>query len=467
MGTDAETKSFTYDANGNMASDGRKGLELSWNVLNLVDCAAMHGSSLKYAWLSDGTKVSAKADDGSGNGVQKRYLGSFVLTSNTEHSADKATEVESIAWDEGRIFLDVPVAMDDPVDPFTFPGELEPVMDSVIVDSTSVFFGYRDCWFAGDHLGNVRSVIDITPNLIAPQVLEQSNYLPYGTRIQDQCFASAMADNRWRYAGKEEQDFTPFSTLNLSLLDFGARMYDPYTARWISVDKMAHHTQSYSPYAYCGVNPVNLYDPDGDIAHIAIGIAVGAVVGAAIEGGIAAYHGKSKSEVLGAMARGAIEGGVIAATISTGGALSLAASVAKGAAIGAASSAAGSVAEQAISNESVNGSTVAKEALLGAATGAVGGAISSGLNKASSAIEHTIEAKYASSSVQGKIRNEIKREVRNEGKKVSGSTLNQMEKERVKNRQEAEKAFVDFVKGTVDFSSQKNYNSFIEEELQY
>ena len=31
---------------------GRKGLELRWNVLNLVDSAAMHGSSLKYAWLS-------------------------------------------------------------------------------------------------------------------------------------------------------------------------------------------------------------------------------------------------------------------------------------------------------------------------------------------------------------------------------------------------------------------------------
>ena len=38
---------------------GRKGLELRWNVLNLVDSAAMHGSSLKYAWLSDGTKVPA------------------------------------------------------------------------------------------------------------------------------------------------------------------------------------------------------------------------------------------------------------------------------------------------------------------------------------------------------------------------------------------------------------------------
>ena len=51
-GTEAGDKSFTYDANGNLVNDGRKGLELRWNVLNLVDSAAMHGSSLKYAWLS-------------------------------------------------------------------------------------------------------------------------------------------------------------------------------------------------------------------------------------------------------------------------------------------------------------------------------------------------------------------------------------------------------------------------------
>ena len=36
-GTEAGTKSFTYDANGNMTSDGRKGLELRWNMFNLAD----------------------------------------------------------------------------------------------------------------------------------------------------------------------------------------------------------------------------------------------------------------------------------------------------------------------------------------------------------------------------------------------------------------------------------------------
>ena len=64
--------------------------------------------SLTYAWLSDGTKVSAKADDGSGNGVVKRYLGSFVFTTSGGSSTEDPTNVESVAWDEGRIFFEIP-----------------------------------------------------------------------------------------------------------------------------------------------------------------------------------------------------------------------------------------------------------------------------------------------------------------------------------------------------------------------
>lgn len=168
---------------------------MRWNLLNLADSAAMHGSSLKYAWLSDGT----------------------------------------LAW---------------------------------------VSY-YRDCWFAGDHLGNVRTVIDITPGLPAPQILEQNDYLPFGTRIQDADLTSVM-DNRWRYAGKEAQRF---GTLDLDLLNFGARMYDPFTARWTAVDPLAKSLLPYSPFLYCTGNPIVRKDPDGlfpetvwDAASLVMGV---------------------------------------------------------------------------------------------------------------------------------------------------------------------------------------------------
>ena len=96
-----------------------------------------------------------------------------------------------MAWDEGRIFADAAG-------------------------------NYHDCWFAGDHLGN--------------------DYLPFGTKISNPLHAQ-MGTNRWRYAGKEE-----FPDLNL--LDFGARMYDPFTARWTAVDPMARGCSHISSYAY-------------------------------------------------------------------------------------------------------------------------------------------------------------------------------------------------------------------------
>ena len=232
-------------------------MELTWNVLNLVDSAGMHGSSLKYAWLSDGTKVSARADDGSGNGVQKRYLGSFVYTSSGGSSADAPSEVESVAWDEGRIFFNVPAAVEEVVvDP-------EGIVEPVALDTLAWVSRYRDCWFAGDHLGNVRSVIDITPDLVVPEVLEQNDYLPYGTRIQNPDFASSSMGNRWRYAAKEEQNFNPYGSLNLSLLDFGARMYDPFVSMWISIDPLAFKHAQNTPFNYCFSNPILFQDPTG------------------------------------------------------------------------------------------------------------------------------------------------------------------------------------------------------------
>ena len=46
-------------------------------------------------------------------------------------------------------------------------------------------------------------------------------------------------------------------------LDFGARVYDPRTAAWLSQDPLSEKYYSISPYAYCAGNPVNLVDPTG------------------------------------------------------------------------------------------------------------------------------------------------------------------------------------------------------------
>ena len=220
-GSEAGTKTFTYDANGNLTHDGRQDLDIRWNIFNLASGAETHDDgSLTLARLSDGTLFAQQKENG-GNTTGKRYCGSFVFTTGTGNTTP---QVESVAWDEGRIFADAAG-------------------------------NYRDCWFAGDHLGNVRSVLDITPDVTIPVPLEQNDYLPFGTKIANPLHAQ-MGTNRWRYAGKEE-----FPDLNQ--LDFGARMYDPFTARWTTMDPLAEKYYSISPYVYCADDPVSLVDYTG------------------------------------------------------------------------------------------------------------------------------------------------------------------------------------------------------------
>ena len=110
--------------------------------------------------------------------------------------------------------------------------------------------------------GSVRAVTDGSTG----EVLETSDYLPFGTRWAltggTQGATATLTDpsNRWRYSGKEEQQaLSP----DLSLLDYGARMYDPTLARWLTPAPLAEKQYQSGPYSFCYANPVIVIDKDG------------------------------------------------------------------------------------------------------------------------------------------------------------------------------------------------------------
>ena len=111
---------------------------------------------------------------------------------------------------------------------------------------------------ARDTVGNMTSTMTYTflGDGTKDHLIEQNDYLPFGTRMPQK----TQATNRYRYAGKEEQNI---AGVHLSLLDFGARYYDAYTCRWSAIDPMANKYFGMSPYNYCGNDPVNRFDPDG------------------------------------------------------------------------------------------------------------------------------------------------------------------------------------------------------------
>ena len=213
---------YDYDADGNLASDGHTGFEFSYNILNLPMSAedGADGRTMTYTYLSDGTKLKAVSDGGAG----LTYRGSFVYGL----SSGGGCTLESVATDEGRL----------------------------VMDGTAV----KDEWHVRDHVGNVRSVVWLNApagTSVSASILEQNDYLPFGTRLPG---SRTDQSNRYRLGGKEEQDI---AGMDLSLLDFGARLYNPRLGRWLSPDPLAHKYFGMSPYNYCGNDPVNRYDPEG------------------------------------------------------------------------------------------------------------------------------------------------------------------------------------------------------------
>ena len=149
------------------------------------------GTIVIYTYLADGTKVSAL--DASGNGFL--YSGAMVFRKEFRKEGS-VRSAESVGYSGGRFVADAS-------------GVLRPQIHIL------------------DHLGSVRSIVDKSGN-----VVERDSYYPYGERWEDGSIE--QSGNRYRYNGKEEQ-----SDFSLPYLDYGARMYDPATGRWLTQDPMA------------------------------------------------------------------------------------------------------------------------------------------------------------------------------------------------------------------------------------
>ena len=209
----AESGSYSYDANGNLQNDSRKSLNFSYNFLNLVSEVRTGGTvTAAYTWLADGTKLGVRNGSGS-DGFE--YVGSLIY-----RKSGGSLQLSEALFGNGVIRLN---------------------------DNGTQEVNY----FLTDHLGSVRVIVDG-----AGTVKECNDYYPFGARHIRSDYAQST--NRWKYNGKELQ-----TTGDLGYLDYGARMYDTGLGRWFSADPEAENNLSRSPYHFSGNNPLLNVDPDG------------------------------------------------------------------------------------------------------------------------------------------------------------------------------------------------------------
>jgi RHS repeat-associated protein len=210
--SNGSSKTFQYNADGTMKTDGLRTLALTYNYLKLPRTVNRGTTStVTYIYDATGNKLAVSQD-----GTAKNYYcGDFVY--------DGSLAVSYILTPNGQLTRN---------------------------PSTGA---YTSQYNITDHLGNVRSVVSSSGT-----VLQSTDYYPFGLAFSD----SYIASNRYLYNGKELEDYT-LGTTYLGTLDYGARHYDPRIARWTVPDPMAEKYYGVNAYGYCKNAPNDYIDPNG------------------------------------------------------------------------------------------------------------------------------------------------------------------------------------------------------------
>ena len=254
------TDYFEYDFNGNVTGDAARGMAIGYNVLNLPSWLNDGQSDLCvfYDYLADGAKVALHREE---TGLGLAWLGDIVFNLEEDARApedpgDGSRGARSQRDTTGK-YMKIPKGAnlrnegpDEEEEGTSYSFESTPYAGGRIeADGT----GLTVRKFVTDHLGSVRAIV--TNNT----VVERSDYYPFGGR-HDNTTLPTLTTNRYGFIGKERQNIS--SSLD-PYIDFGARFYDPLTARWLSPDPLADKYTSLTQYNYCGGDPVNRIDLNG------------------------------------------------------------------------------------------------------------------------------------------------------------------------------------------------------------
>jgi RHS repeat-associated protein len=98
-------------------------------------------------------------------------------------------------------------------------------------------------------------------------LLSKSEYFPYGMKIEELGWNAEGVEPRYGYNGKEKDNEVKGES---NSLDFGARIYDPRGARFLSQDPLKSQFAFQSPFIFASDKPINSIDKDGEKEHIMI-----------------------------------------------------------------------------------------------------------------------------------------------------------------------------------------------------
>jgi RHS repeat-associated protein len=208
--------SYLYDADGNMTFDGRRGLTIAYNTLNLPEEIVAGNQKINYIYSASGEKLACDA-----NGSLTYYRSVMVYGSDNK-LLYMLTPEGTVSRTEGSA-------------------------------GTSYTYNY----FKTDHLGSTRVMLSAVDGTL--QASQTTDFYPFGLAFE----YSNLNKNKYLFSGKELQDGNLGGSM-LEWYDFGARFYDPMLGRWFNMDPAAQYA---NPYLFCGNSPMMYVDRNGQFAH--------------------------------------------------------------------------------------------------------------------------------------------------------------------------------------------------------
>ncbi|WP_439583232.1 DUF6443 domain-containing protein [Dyadobacter bucti] len=216
LGIKTGVSNYSYDANGNMLTDGNRGATISYNYLNLPKIVAVNTKTQTYDYDATGIKHKYVADT-----VTIKYEGVFEY-----RTVGAVNSLSRIALTEGQAILNGDVPKFD--------------------------------YYLKDHLNNVRVVFNDLGKIV-----QRTDYYPFGLEIDRnnpvQTPGARNGVNRYLFNGIEKQPET-------GIYQARFRGIDPALGRWMQIDPKPD--QSMSPYTAMNNNPIRFTDPLGDTAIV-------------------------------------------------------------------------------------------------------------------------------------------------------------------------------------------------------
>lgn len=253
IGAQPNPLNYVYDKIGNLVKDESEGVNgITWTVYGKIR-SIDKGSGLSYTYDPAGNRISKTV------GTDVTYYvrdpeGNPLAVYKQESGATTLSEFH--LYGSSRLGMLRPGLNAANIGLYTGVGAEDGIVGSRTYELSN-------------HLGNVMATLSDKKIAVSlnstsvdhydSEVLSQNDYYPFGMMMNERKYA--LGDGyRYGFNGKENDNEIK-GTGNQQ--DYGARIYDPRVARWLSLDPLQKKYPGETPYLFSGANPILYKDPDG------------------------------------------------------------------------------------------------------------------------------------------------------------------------------------------------------------